>query len=42
MKQMREDRTFYLKCIHGRAAREGGIALDYYRVLEREDETSGY
>jgi hypothetical protein len=41
-KQMREDRTYYLKCIHGRATREGGIALDYYRVLSREDEPSRY
>ncbi|KAB5570378.1 hypothetical protein GE09DRAFT_1171077 [Coniochaeta sp. 2T2.1] len=40
--QMREDRTFYLQCIQGRATREGGIALDYYRVLEREDEPSRY
>ncbi|KAB5558337.1 hypothetical protein GE09DRAFT_1237695 [Coniochaeta sp. 2T2.1] len=41
-KQMREDRTFYLKCILARATREGGIALDYYRVLGREDEPSRY
>jgi len=41
-RQMKQDRAFYLECVRTRAMREGGIELDYYRVLSRDDEPSRY
>ncbi|KAK4150671.1 hypothetical protein C8A00DRAFT_36730 [Chaetomidium leptoderma] len=40
--QMNQDRAFYLECVKTRAQREGGIELDYYRVLSRGDEPRRY
>ncbi len=40
--QMKQDRAFYLECVRTRATREGGIELDYYRALSRDDEPSRY
>ncbi|KAI1419465.1 hypothetical protein F5Y12DRAFT_247103 [Xylaria sp. FL1777] len=39
-KQMKQDRDFYLECVKARAIQDGGIVMDYYRVLSREDEPS--
>ncbi|KAF6811184.1 hypothetical protein CSOJ01_05863 [Colletotrichum sojae] len=41
-KQMEQDRAFYLECIRTRANQEGGILLDYLRVISRQDEVSRY
>jgi hypothetical protein len=41
-RQMKQDRAFYLECVKTRATREGGIELDYYRALSRDDEPSRY
>lgn len=40
--QMKEDRAFYLECVKTRATRVGGIELDYYRALSRDDEPGRY
>jgi hypothetical protein len=40
--QMQQNRAYYLECVKERANREGGIELDYYNVLSREDEPSRY
>jgi hypothetical protein len=39
---MRRDREFYLNCVKERAASEGGIVDDYYRLLARSDECNRY
>ncbi|KAK4038465.1 hypothetical protein C8A01DRAFT_17461 [Parachaetomium inaequale] len=41
-RQMKQDRAFYLESVRARARREGGIELDYYRALSRDDEPSRY
>ncbi|KAK4132535.1 hypothetical protein BT67DRAFT_443733 [Trichocladium antarcticum] len=41
-RQMKKDRAFYLECVKTRATQEGGIELDYYRALSRDDEPSRY
>ncbi|KAF6839195.1 hypothetical protein CPLU01_01933 [Colletotrichum plurivorum] len=41
-KQMEQDRAFYLECIRTKTTREGGIFLDYLRVISRQNEASRY
>lgn len=36
------DRAFYLDCIKWRAYSKGGIAPDFYKVLDRHDESKRY
>ena len=39
---MERDRRFYLECIRKIASARGGIAINYYEILEREDEARRY
>ncbi|OBT67922.1 hypothetical protein VE03_02584 [Pseudogymnoascus sp. 23342-1-I1] len=39
---MMRDRAFYLNCIKRRAYSEGGIALDFYKALDRPGESRRY